>query len=81
MDIQQEIIGAINALMDKGMPLPNVEVPTVILAIEGDKYKINLNGSEYYAKNGLGVELTVGQSVWVKSLGNSSTNYYIIAIR
>ena len=80
MDIQNEIIQAIDILIKKRLPVAQVDIPTVILGTQGDKYKVNIDGADYYVKDGIGLNPTAGTKVWVH-LPNGKMNQAYIAAR
>ena len=54
---------------------------TVVTEINGDKYKVNIDGVDYWIKDGIGLGLTVGMGVWVHVPNGKLGNAYICAKR
>jgi len=81
MDIQNEIIQAIDILIKKRLPVTRVDIPTVILGVQGDKYKVNIDGVDYNVKDGIGLNPTVGTKVWVHLPNGKINQAYIAAKR
>lgn len=38
---------------------------TVVTEINGDEYKVNIDGGNYWVKDGVNISPTVGMPVWV----------------
>ena len=74
---QEELIETIDILIDKALNRQSRgrDISSVILEIKEDKYKVNIDGKEYWLKDGSGLNLTVGMSVWVRIV--SGANMYI----
>lgn len=74
---QEELIETIDILIDKALNRQSRsrDISSVILEIKEDKYKVNIDGKEYWLKDGIGLNLTVGMSVWVRIV--SGENMYI----
>lgn len=72
MSIQDEIISTIEIIVQKHLSKLKIprDVVSVVTAISGDKYKINIDGTDYWVKDGIGLNLTVGTHVWVRIVGN-----------
>ena len=64
--IQDELIKTIQLLIDKSIGnRTRSDVSTVILEISNGKYKVPIDGVEYWVKDGIGLNLSVGTHVWV----------------
>ena len=72
MSIQEEIIKTVEIIVQKYMTKLKIsrDVVCVITDISGDKYKINIDGTNYWVKDGIGLNLTVGTQVWIRIVGN-----------
>lgn len=81
MDIQNEIIQAIDILIKKRLPVTRMDIPTVVLGVQGDKYKVNIDGADYNVKDGIGLNPTVGTKVWVHLPNGKINQAYIAAKR
>ena len=83
MSIQDEIIDAVETIVKKYLSKQKLsqDVATVVTAISGDKYKVEINNSEYWVKNGVGINLNVGNQVWVHIPNNSLKDMFIMAKR
>lgn len=85
MSIKDEIKQAIRVTVQKEIQklkssVPR-DVPSVVTAISGDKYKVNIDGGDYWIKDGVGLGLTVGMGVWVHVPNGKLGNAYICANR
>ena len=81
MSIQDEIIRTIETIVEKYLRKTNIsqDVTTVVTAISGDKYKVRINTSEYWVKNGVGIELSIGSQVWVHIPNGKLNDMFIMA--
>lgn len=72
MSIQDEIITTIETIVKKYMSKLNIsrDVVSVVIGIKGDKYKVNIDGTDYWLKDGIGLNLSIGTQVWVRIVGN-----------
>ena len=82
---KQEIIQTIKITVQKEIQklkssVPR-DVPSVVTGISGNKYKVNIDGGEYWIKDGIGLGLTVGMSVWVHVPNGKYTQAFIMAKR
>ena len=81
MDIQNEIIQAIEVLIKKNLPPSRVDIPTVVLGIEGDTYLVQIDAGQYYVKDGINLNPTIGTKVWVHLPNGKINQAYIAAKR
>lgn len=67
MDIQDEIISAMNTLIQKSLEKQNMctTLPSVVHDISGNKYKVKISGSDFWVKSGTNITLKIGTPVWV----------------
>lgn len=72
MTLKDEIKQAINTIVKKEIQKLNIsrDVTSVVMDVKGDKYKVNIDGTDYWLKDGIGLDLTVGTQVWVRIVGN-----------
>ena len=72
MSIQDEIINTAETVVKKYIGRLNIsrDVISVVTAISNDKYKVIVDGTEHWLKDGIGLNLTVGTQVWVRVVGN-----------
>lgn len=72
MTLKDEIRQAINTIVKKEIQKLNIsrDVTSVVIDVKGDKYKINIDGVDYWLKDGIGLSLTIGTQVWVRIIGN-----------
>lgn len=81
---KDEIIKTIEILVNKAIEkrTPSFDVTGAVLEIKGDKYRVRINGSDYWLKDGVNINPTVGMSVWVRMPNNRNMNgAYICAKR
>ena len=80
MSIQEEIIKTVETIVQKYIGRLNMsrDVVSVVTAISGDKCKVQIDGTDYWVKDGIGLNLTVGTQVWVRIVGNEK---YIVSKR
>lgn len=81
MDIQNEIIQAIDILIQKRVSSTPMDIPTVVLGVDGDTYKVNIDGIEYSVKDGINLNPTVGTKVWLHCPNGKINQAYIAAKR
>ena len=81
MDIQNEIIQAIDILIRKRIPSAPMDIPTVVLGVDGDTYKVNIDGHDYNVKDGVNINPTIGTKVWVHLPNGKINQAYIAAKR
>jgi hypothetical protein len=81
MDIKNEIIKTIELLIDKRLNSNPVDIPAVVLGTHKDKYKVNIDGADYYVKDGILLHPTIGTKVWVHCPNGKITEAYIAAKR
>lgn len=72
MSIQDEIIKTVETIVQKYIGKLNMsrDVVSVVTAISGNKCKVNIDGTDYWVKDGIGLNLTVGTQVWIRIVGN-----------
>ena len=72
MTIKDEIKQAIKIMVKK--EIQNLKIPrdvvSVVTNISGNKYQVNIDGTNYWVKDGIGLNLTIGTQVWVRIVGN-----------
>ena len=71
MSIQEEIIETVETVVKKYVGRLNIsrDVISVVTAISNDKYKVIIDGTEHWLKDGIGLNLTVGTQVWIRIVG------------
>lgn len=45
----------------------NSEIASVVTAISSDKYQVNINGNNYWVKDGIHLHPAIGTAVWVRT--------------
>ncbi len=80
MTIKEEILYAVSVLVRNEIQKQSInkDVISVVTAVNGDKYKVNIDGTDHWLKDGIGLGLTVGTQVWVRVVGS---NMYIASKR
>lgn len=81
MDIKNEIIKTIELLIDKKIQSSPTDIPTVILGVEKDKYRVKINGADYRVSDGILLHPTVGTKVWIHCPNGNISQAYIAAKR
>lgn len=80
MNVQEEIFRTIENLTKSGSSAP-LDYPTVIYGVEKDRYKVKINGIERSAKDGIGLDLKVGEAVWCHAMNGNISQLYIMCRR
>ena len=72
MSIQDEIMNTVEIIVQKYLSKLKIprDVVSVVTEISGDKCKVNIDGINYWVKDGIGLNLTVGTAVWIRIIGN-----------
>lgn len=72
MTIKDEIKQSIRTIVQKEIQKLNIsrDVTAVVMEIKGNKYKVSIDGADYWLKDGIGLNLNVGTQVWVRIVGN-----------
>lgn len=83
MDIQEEIIKTINVMIAKKLEKSNIstDVASVVQEINGNKYKVLVNGVKIWVKNGCNISLSVGTPVWVHIPNGNINDAFILAYK
>ena len=60
MDFKQELIRTINILIDEKLNAvsQSKEIATVVTGVSKDKYKVKINGQDYWVRDGVNVKPT-----------------------
>ena len=74
---QERLLQTIEILIEKAMRkrMSSRDVATVILENKDDKYRVNIDGHDYWLKDGIGLGLKVGMPVWIRVVNGA--NMYI----
>lgn len=80
MNIQEEIFRSIENLARPNSPII-MDFPTVISGVGKDGFIVKINGIERTAKNGIGLNLKKGDSVWCHAMNGNIGQLYIICRR
>lgn len=84
MNFQDEMIKAIQTIVNEKLNTFSCsnEVATVVTAISKDKkYQVKINGQDYWVKDGVNINPTIGTSVWVRTPTPNLAQAYICAKR
>lgn len=82
MDVQNEILKTISMMVQKEIEnQKNLDVPSLIKEIDGDNYKVQVDGGEYWVKDGVGLDLQVGTKVWLHKPNGNISQMFIMAKR
>lgn len=74
---QEELIQTIDILIEKAFKRQSRgrDISATILEINADKYRVNIDGHDYWLKDGIGLGLKVGMPVWIRFVNGA--NMYI----
>ena len=77
MTIKEEILYSIKQLIKREIRQIKVgrDISTMILEVNGDKYRVSIDGHDYWLKDGIGLGLKVGMPVWIRVVNGA--NMYI----
>ena len=82
-NIQNELISAINVLIDKS--LENYDSTTtkagVVKSISNDRYQVMVNGTEYNVYDAVGCDPGIGSGVWIQVPNGKVTDAFITGLR
>lgn len=80
---KQEIIQTVENLINSKMKniTVNTDEPSVVTEISNNKYKVTINGNDYWVKDGVGISPTVGMPVWIHIPNGKYTQAFIMAKR
>ncbi len=84
MNIQQEIINAIDVMIEKRLAKLNLgtDVATVVTEVRDKKYKVLINGQNTWVTDGINCSPSVGTGVWVRiPSGKTVTSAFIEGLR
>lgn len=72
MTVKEEIKQSIKTIVQKEIQKLNIsrDVTAVVMEIKGNKYKVSIDGADYWLKDGIGLNLSIGTQVWVRIVGN-----------
>ena len=80
MNIQDEIIKTIKMMVSKEIENQrNLSVASVVTEVKGNKYKVIVDGAEYWVKDGVNINPTVGMAVWLYKPNGNMNNMFIMA--
>ncbi len=86
INIQEEIIKTVEQIVEKYLSKysqKNTEIATVVIGISSDKYKVCINNIDYWIKDGVNIQPSIGDAVWVRTPNgsNNMNGAYICAKR
>lgn len=83
MDIQKEIINAIDVMIKKSLEKyrTSQDIASVVQEISGSKYKVLINGNTFWIPCGTNLTLSVGKPVWVHIPNGDTKKAFILAYR
>ena len=59
----------------------STDEPSVVTGISNGKYKVTINGNDYWVKDGVNISPTIGMPVWVHIPNGKYTQAFIMAKR
>ena len=82
MDIKGEILKSIEIMVQKAIEKnQTLDIASVVTDIKNNKYKVIINGSEYWVKDGVGINPSIGMPVWLRVPSGNYSLMYICAKR
>lgn len=82
MSIQEKIIQSIDLIVERSLEkYRQQDVSSVVTEIKNGKYKVLINGADYYVKDGVCVNPNVGTSVWIHMPNGNIKDAYISALK
>ena len=82
MNIQEEIFRSIENLTAKNAATTPTDIPTIITGVVGgNKYRVKIDGTDRVVKDGIGLDLKVGNTVWVHAMNGDIKQLYVICRR
>ena len=80
---RQEIYQTVENLVNGRLKNINtsIDVATVVTGISNGKYKVTINGNDYWVKDGVNISPTIGMAVWVHVPNGKYTQAFIMAKR
>lgn len=82
MNVQDEIIKTIKMMVSKEVEnQKNLSIASVVTEVKGNKYKVIVDGSEYWVKDGVNLNPTIGTSVWLYKPNGNINQMFIMAKR
>ena len=82
MNIQDEIIKTIKLMVSKEVEnQKNLSVASVVTEVKDNKYKVIVDGSTYWVKDGVNLNPTIGTAVWLYKPNGNINQMFIMAKR
>lgn len=81
MQFKDEIMKTIEIMVNKAIDkrTPIFDKASVVLEIKNNKYRVSIDGADYWLKDGVNINPTVGMRVWVRIPHNRMHEAYICA--
>lgn len=83
--LQDEIIKTIETIVQKYISTTtnnqSRDVVSVVTGIKGNKYQVKIDNSTYWIKNGVDIEINVGNQVWIHIPNGKMNEMFIMAKR
>ena len=57
----------------------DLSIASVITEVKDNKYKVVVNGAEYWVKDGIGLDLKIGTPVWLYKPNGNINQMFIMA--
>ncbi len=81
MQIQEEFLRTIESILKENVNSHSQshDTSSIVTNIDHDKYEVQIDGNYYWVKNGVGVNLNVGDHVWVHIPNGNMNEMFIMA--
>ena len=58
------------------------DIPTVIIGVEGEnRFRVKINGADRIVKDGIGLDLKVGDMIWCHAMNGNIGDLYVMCKR
>lgn len=81
MQMQEEFLRTIESILKENVNSHSQshDISSVVTNIDHDKYEVQINGSNYWVKNGVAISLEIGDHVWVHIPNGNMNEMFIMA--
>lgn len=81
ISLQEEILKTMETILQRNTNdhPQSRDVASVVTKIHQDQYEVQIDGTVYLVKNGVGINLNVGDPVWIHIPNGNITEMFIMA--